>query len=119
MFFGHAGDEVEVGFIELVHARHPGVDRARRLPAIAGGHVADDLRQADVLPTAAAGGLATAAHVAGLAADHQRVRWTGNRDLVHGVTAHARQVGAGIPQIDLDACATRRQRYRPIAVIDA
>ncbi|MNE43406.1 hypothetical protein D3C80_1375790 [compost metagenome] len=89
VFFGHPGDEIEVGLVELVHARHPGVDRARRLPAIARGHVTDDLRQADVLPTAAARGLAAAAHVAGLAADHQGVWRAGDSHLIHGVAPHA------------------------------
>lgn len=62
---------------------------AHRLPSVLCGHVIDDAGQADVFPTAAAGGFAAAAHVAGLAPDHQGIRWAGQFDLVHGVTPEA------------------------------
>ena len=66
-----------------------GAHRAHWRPAVTRSHVADDAGQADALPTAAAGGFATAAHVAGLAPDYQRVRRAGELDLVHGVTSQA------------------------------
>ena len=67
---GEPGDKVEVGFAELVRARHHGVDRAHRRPAVTRSYVLDDAGQAHTFPTAAARGLAAPAHVAGFAPDH-------------------------------------------------
>ena len=86
---GQPGDKVEIRLAELVGPGDQSGHRAHRLPAVAGGHVCHDTDQCDDLPTAAAGGFAAAAHIAGLAPDHQGIRWAGQFDLVHGVTPEA------------------------------
>jgi len=82
---GKSGDEVEVGFAELICGRHYRVDRAHRGPTVTCRYVIDDAGQTHPFPTAAARSLATAAHVAGFTPDHQRIGWTGLLDLVYGV----------------------------------
>ncbi|MNJ51217.1 hypothetical protein D3C77_465150 [compost metagenome] len=78
-----------------------------------------DLLQGHALPTAAARGLAAAAHVAGLAANDQAVRWARQLDLIDRITAQAGQGLTGIAQEHFNTCTATRQQHRLVAVVNA
>lgn len=71
VLLGQARDEVEIRLVEPIRSRHLSLHGVHRLPAIARGDISDDARQGYVFPIAAAGGLAAAAHVAGLTGNRQ------------------------------------------------
>jgi hypothetical protein len=91
ILLGQARDEVEVRLIELIGAGHLDLHWTHGLPVVTRGNVGHDPRQRHVFPAAATGGLAAAAHVAGLTSDHQRIRWAGQFDFVDDVAADAGQ----------------------------
>jgi len=119
VLFGQPGDEIKIGLVELVDPGDFGRHRTHRLPAITRGDIGHDLRQRHTLPAPATDGLATAAHVAGLALDYDGIGRTGHLDRVYRVTAHARQGRFGITQIDLDRTATAWQLHLSVTVINA
>ncbi|MNP03866.1 hypothetical protein D3C76_957640 [compost metagenome] len=93
---GNACDEVVVRLSQLVRTRHNGMHIAGRYPAIAAGHRSDNLGQGLALEAAVSGGLATAAHVAGLAPYDQRIRWAGQFHLIDRIAVDAGQLRAVI-----------------------
>ncbi len=119
VLLGQAGDKVVIRLIALVDALDLGVDRARHLPAVALGDFANDLRQRHVLPAAATHGLAAAAHVAGLAANHDGVGRPAQFHLVDGVRAQAGQPLALVAHHDQDVATACRQRNSLVAVVNA
>ena len=119
MLAGQAGDEVEIRLAVLVHTRHLDSHRAHRLPAVAGGDLDDDALQRHLLPAAAADGFASAAQVAGLAADHQGIGWAGQLDFVNAVAPQAAQGLTRMAQLHFEQRATGWQGHSTIAGVDA
>ena len=100
-----AGQKVQVRLADLVGPRHRRGDRADRLPAVAGGDLANDLRQRHVFPGVLAWAFGKTCHVRRLAANDQGAWWTGQFDLIHGVGTHEAEPPAFPTQRDAQQCA--------------